>query len=427
MIGLSGLITPSLGEMVHVASEMKRQGFEVPLLIGGATTSLRHTAVKVAPAYPGPVLWCKDASKAAETVSELTDDKRRAALITRTRAEQTAMAADYEARRHKQPLAPIAEARARRVPVTWRQEELARPPRLGVEVLDVDLASLVPYIDWTPFFHTWEMKGTYPSILDSADRGPQARKLKHDADEMLARLVRERWVQAKAVAGLWRAVSDGDDIVVLTDDGQGEVTRFPMLRQQQRKNASGDDSTRPYVSLSDYVAPRDAGLVDHLGAFAVTTGLGVEQIVARFKSDHDEYNAILAQALTDRLAEACAEWLHERVRARWGYDEVGGTTPEQLIREQYRGIRPAPGYPACPDHSVKRAMFEVLQATEIGMDLTDSLAMTPAASVSGFYLAHPEATYFNVGRIGEDQLKDWAARQAIEADIARRLLAPALG
>jgi 5-methyltetrahydrofolate--homocysteine methyltransferase len=426
MIGLSGLITPSLGEMVHVAGEMKRQGFNVPLLIGGATTSLRHTAVKVAPAYPGPVLWCKDASKAAETVSELTDDKRRDALIARARAEQTAMAADYEARRHRQPLAPIAEARARRVPVTWRQEDLPRPARLGVEVVDVDLAALVPYIDWTPFFSTWEMKGTYPSILDSPDRGPQARKLKHDADEMLARLIRERSVQAKAVAGLWRAASEGDDIVVLTDDGQGEVARFPMLRQQQRKTASGDDSTRPYVSLADYVAPRETGLVDHIGAFAVTSGLGVEAIVARYKAEHDEYNAILAQAVTDRLAEACAEWLHERVRARWGYDEVGRLTPEQLIREQYRGIRPAPGYPACPDHTLKPALFDLLNVTAAtGITLTESLAMQPAAAVCGWYF-HPQVKYFAVGNVGRDQVLDYAQRRGMSVAEVERWLAPNL-
>jgi 5-methyltetrahydrofolate--homocysteine methyltransferase len=427
MIGLSGLITPSLGEMVHVAAEMKRQGFECPLLIGGATTSLRHTAVKIAPAYPGAVVWCKDASRAVETVGELVDETKRAAMAARTRAEQDAMRADYEARRHRQPLVAIAEARARRTPIEWRQEDLARPSRLGVERLDVELDALVPYIDWTPFFHTWEFKGTYPSILDAADRGPAARKLKQDADAMLARMAREGWVQIKAVSGLWRAVSDGDDVVVLDDDGKRELARFPMLRQQQKKSTTSDADPRPYVSLADFVAPREAGLVDHVGAFCVTSGLGADEHVQRFKAEQDEYSAILVQSLTDRLAEAAAEWLHERVRARWGYDEVGRLAPETLAKEPYRGLRPAPGYPACPDHTRKPTLFSLLDATAAtGVTLTESLAMTPPSSVCGWYFGHPAAKYFAVGNVGRDQVLDYAQRCGLSLAEAERWLAPNL-
>ncbi|MCO5172548.1 MAG: methionine synthase [Planctomycetes bacterium] len=423
MIGLSGLITPSLGEMVHVAAEMKREGFTCPLLIGGATTSLRHTAVKIAPAYPGPVVWCKDASRAVEAVSDLVDATRREALAARTRAEQEALRVDFEARRRKQPLVPLAEARARRLRLDWRQEDLPRPASLGAEALEVDLAALVPYVDWTPFFHAWELTGTYPAILDSPDRGPEARKLKADADALLERIVRERWLRARAVAGLWRAVSDGDDVVVLTDDGKGERARFPMLRQQQRRAA---DDGRPFLCLADLVAPREAGLVDHVGAFVVTAGLGAEEHARRFRGEQDEYQAIMVQALADRLAEACAEWLHERVRARWGYDEVGRVPPDRLIREEFRGLRPAPGYPACPDHTLKPALFDLLGGTAAtGVTLTESLAMAPAASVCGWYFAQP-VKYFAVGNIGKDQVLDYAQRRGMSVGEVERWLGPNL-
>ncbi len=423
MVGLSGLITPSLGEMAHVAGELQREGFTCPLLIGGATTSRRHTAIKIAPAYAGPVVWVKDASEAVGVVGELVEAGRREAFVGRTQAEQAALRDDHESRRRKQPLVSIAQARANRTPITWAQADLPRPTRLGVEVVRPDPAELVRYIDWTPFLHVWELRGTWPGVLEDPERGPRARELVADAERLLARGLAAGWFAPAGVFGLFRAVAEGDDVVVLTDDGRGERARFPMLRQQQAKGAPGAGGERPHVSLADYVAPREAGLVDHVGAFAVTTGRAHEAALAAFRADHDEYHAIMLQALCDRLAEAQAEWLHERVRALWGYDEPGSLPVADLLRERYRGIRPAPGYPACPDHRLKRPLFALLDVeAATGIALTDSLAMDPASSVSGLYFAHPEARYFAVGRVGRDQVEDYAHRLGVSVAEAERWL-----
>jgi len=423
VVGLSGLITPSLREMVTAAKEMQREGFEVPLLIGGATTSRRHTAVKIAPEYAPPVVHVKDASKAVDVIGALLEDKRRDAFVADNEAEQAATREDFEKKQTRLPLVPIAEARARPTKVVWRQEDLPTPARLGVEALEPDLKEVAGYIDWTPFFHTWELKGVYPGILDHPQKGPKARELKADADAVLAQLLETRALGARAVYGLFRAFADGDDVVVLSDDGASERVRLPMLRQQQQKRGE-----RPYQSLADFVAPRETGLVDHIGAFCVTTGHGVREVVARYEADHDQYNAIMVQALADRLAEALAEWLHERVRSAWGYDEVGRLPVTDLIKERYQGIRPAPGYPACPDHTLKPPLFELLGATDrTGVTLTESLAMAPASSVSGMYFAHPKAQYFAVGPVAKDQVEDFAARNGVPLKDAEDWLGPTLG
>ncbi|MGE0710368.1 MAG: methionine synthase [Planctomycetota bacterium] len=417
VVGLSGLITPSLHEMVHVAKEMRRGGFTCPLLIGGATTSRRHTAVKIAPEYDG-TLHVLDASRAVEVMGALMDPKGRAKLLAETLAEQAQARADFE-QGPRTPLHPLAEARARRLQLEWRPEDLARPAALGVQALAPSVAELVPYIDWTPFFATWELKGTWPKILDKPEVGPRARELKQDADALLARFAEEGVFQPRAVYGLFRAWSEGDDVVLAHPDGE---LRLPMLRQQTSR---GD---RPSLCLADYLAPRErAELQDHAGAFVVTAGPGSVAAAARLRADHDEYQAIMVQALADRLAEAAAEWLHERVRAAWGYEAAGTYAPQELIRERYRGIRPAPGYPACPDHLLKPRLFELLGAQQaVGVRLTESLAMDPPASVSGLYFAHPEARYFAVGKLGQDQLEDYAGRLGITLEEAERWLAPYL-
>ncbi len=420
MVGLSGLITPSLHEMVAVARELRREGFTLPLLIGGATTSKRHTAVKIAPEYD-TVVHVLDASRAVEVVGELLDPKRSPAMQQANREEQERARQAFAARDQSRPLVPIVEARARRQPIEWRAEDLARPERLGVVTLEPALAQLVPFIDWTPFFSAWELKGTYPSIFDKPELGPRARELFDDAQRLLDRIVKEGRLQARAVYGLFRAHAEGDDVVVLPEEG--EAVRFPMLRQQQGRS----DGKRPCVSLADYVAPKESGLADHVGAFVVTAGHGSAEAAARFRAEHDEYSAILVQALADRLAEACAEWLHEQVRAAWGYEQVGTHAKEDLIRERYRGIRPAPGYPACPDHGLKPRLFALLDATAAtGVELTEGLAMTPPASVSGLYFAHPEARYFAVGKVGKDQVEDYARRMGLGVEEAERALVTAL-
>jgi 5-methyltetrahydrofolate--homocysteine methyltransferase len=422
LIGLSGLITPSLHEMVHVAEEMEAQGFTTPLLIGGATTSAKHTAIKIAPVYGGGVVHVKDASKAVEVVGELVlDEERRQQLLKTTREEQDAARETFLRRQASANMASLAEARAGRAALAWQPEDLAQPRELGVFEVSVSAAELVPYIDWTPFFSTWELRGTYPSILDKPNVGPRARELKADADEMLERISVEGWLAPRGVYGFFRAHSEGDDVVVL--DGDQERARFPMLRQQIKTSGK-----RPYQCLADFVAPHDSGVADHLGAFAVTAGHGIEEHLARFRAEHDEYQAILLQALADRLAEAFAEHLHERVRSLWGYDEVGRQPVSDLIRERYRGIRPAPGYPACPDHNLKTTLFSLLDAEQrAGVSLTSHLAMQPASSVSGLYFAHPEARYFAVGSLGRDQVEDYAQRRGVPLKEAERWLQTNLG
>jgi len=431
IIGLSGLITPSLEEMQHVAAEMQRDEWfrarGTPLLIGGATTSRVHTAVKIAPHYGGPVIYVPDASRSVGVCTDLLSDTRAAAFLAELRADYEKVRA-LHAGRKQTPLVTLAEARANKHAIDWTAEAPAKPRFIGRRVLrNQDLGELARYIDWGPFFQTWDLAGAYPAILDDEVVGSEARKVLADGQRLLQRLIEGRWLQAHGVFALLPANTvDDDTIEVYTDETRSQVAlRWNPLRLQSERPVV-EGVKRPNRSLADFVAPRGVA-ADYIGLFAVTAGLGADTKAAEFEAAHDDYSAIMLKALADRLAEAFAERLHERVRKEfWGYAAGESLTNEQLIAEQYRGIRPAPGYPACPAHGVKRAMFDVLQAGEIGMGLTESLAMTPAASVSGFYLAHPEARYFNVGRIGEDQLVDWARREGVELDTARRALSPVL-
>jgi len=409
VVGLSGLITPSLDQMVDVAREMERRGMELPLLIGGATTSRQHTAVRIAPAYSQPVVHVLDASRVVGVVSDLLDPVRRERLDGENRAEQERLR-DLHAEKERKPLLPLARARENRLRVAF--DDLPVPEFTGRRLVEPDLATLREYIDWQFFFHAWELKGKFPAILEQ----PAARELFDDAERLLGRIVDERLLVARGVFGFWPASSDGDDIVVDHDNEDG-TTRFCLLRQQ---TDYGD--SRPNRSLADFLAPEG----DHLGAFAVTAGLGAEELAAGFAAEHDDYSAIMVKALADRLAEAFAEYLHEVARRAWY--ETGPKLPtEQLIAERFRGIRPAFGYPACPDHSEKPKLFELLGAEETGLALTETFAMTPAASVSGIYLAHPDARYFSVGRLARDQVEDYAARKGVSPAEAERWLRPNLG
>ncbi|HEV2321234.1 MAG TPA: vitamin B12 dependent-methionine synthase activation domain-containing protein, partial [Gammaproteobacteria bacterium] len=426
LIGLSGLITPSLDEMAHVAKEMQREHFTVPLLIGGATTSRAHTAVKIAPNYSGSVTYIKDASRAVGVAAGLLGDNR-AEVERAIREEYAKLRAEHLSRGQEERLLSLGQARANRVLLEWRGYTPPKPRDLGIEVLDAyPLEELRRYIDWTPFFHAWQLKGSYPKILDDPEKGETARKLLKDADAMLDRVIAERWLTARAVFGLFPANAvDGDDIAVYAQ-GDRELCRahFRFLRQQQKKPAG-----KPNRCLADFVASRDTGLADHLGAFAVTTGLGLEERVKAFEADHDDYNAILLKALADRLAEAFAERLHQRVRREfWGYAWDEALDNDALIREEYAGIRPAPGYPACPEHTEKGVLWGLLDVERrAGIRLTESYAMWPAAAVSGFYFSHPESKYFAVGRIDRDQVADYAARKGMDLPTAERWLAPNLG
>jgi 5-methyltetrahydrofolate--homocysteine methyltransferase len=418
-VGLSGLITPSLDEMVHVAAEMERTGLELPLLIGGATTSAAHTAVKIAPARRAPVVHVLDASRAVGVVGEMLDPARAAAFAAANAAKQEELRRARAARAAERELLPLAQARARAARLDFTPAAARPAPSfLGVRaVRGWPLEDLVPRVDWTPFFAAWEMKGSYPGILEDAAAGAQAHRLFDDARALLEQIVRERLLQAHAVLGFFPAVAEGDDLVLADPQDVARVlARLPMLRQQR----AGRDGAAN-LSLADFVAPRASGLTDHVGAFAVTAGHGAEELAARFRAEHDDYRAILVQALADRLAEALAERLHERVRKEfWGYAPGEALDNEALIREQYRGIRPAPGYPACPNHDLKDELFRLLDAgRQIGVQLTESWAMTPPASVAGFYFAHPEARYFGVGRLGEDQIADYAARRGVTPAEAR--------
>jgi 5-methyltetrahydrofolate--homocysteine methyltransferase len=434
IIGLSGLITPSLEEMQHVAGEMQRDEYfrarGTPLLIGGATCSRVHTAVKIAPHYEGPVVYVPDASRSVGVCSDLISDERAAKFVAELRADYDRVRAQHASRKLA-PLVTLAAARANKAVVDWARYTPPVPRFIGRRVFrNYDLAELAACIDWAPFFQTWDLAGKYPDILRDEVVGAEARRVHDDGRRMLQRLIEGRWLQASGVIALLPAATvDDDTIEVYSDESRSAVAlRWSPLRLQAERPVVGG-VRRPNRSLADFVAPR-SGPPDYIGLFAVTAGLGVEKKERQFTDAHDDYSAILLKSLADRLAEAFAERLHQRVRTEfWGYaaeEALVALDTAALIAEQYRGIRPAPGYPACPDHSVKRAMFGVLQAQEVGMALTDSMAMTPAASVSGFYLAQPEAVYFNVGRIGEDQLADWAARQGLPLAEARRLLAPAL-
>jgi 5-methyltetrahydrofolate--homocysteine methyltransferase len=416
LVGLSGLITPSLDEMVFVAKEMERRRFRLPLLIGGATTSKQHTAVKIAPEYSQSTVHVLDASRVIDVVSGLLSDLQRPEFEQANRELQEDLRAQYGARRSR-PLVPYADALANRLTRDWAREELPVPSFIGRRALRrVPLAELTPYIDWTFFFSAWELKGRFPAILDHPRYGKPARELYANARTLLDRLVRERLVTANGVYGFWPAASEDDDIIVYADHTRrSELTRFHMLRQQE---ATPDG--RPSLSLADFTAPRASGKADYLGAFAVTAGLGADDLVRQFERAHDDYNAILVKALADRLAEAFAAWLHAKSRVDWGID--GGATPDEIIAETHRGIRPGFGYPACPDHIEKFKLFDLLDAPALGIHLTEHAAMTPPASVSGLYFAHPAARYFSVGRIGEDQVASYARRKGVSVREVERWL-----
>ena len=428
-IGLSGLITPSLDEMVRVAQEMERRGLHLPLLIGGATTSKQHTAVKIAPRYSGPVVHVLDASRAVGVVSTLLDDQRQAPFVEATRADQERLRAVH-ATSVSRPLVPWVDARKRAAALPFDDETVAKPAFFGRRVLDdVDLREVAALIDWTFFFHAWELPGKYPQILEHPEKGPAARELFQNAQVLLERILADRLLGARCVYGFWPANRDGEDIVLWEDEQhRRERARFPMLRQQRAPaGESPTAAAKPLLSLADFVAPVDSGVLDSVGAFAVTTGIGAEELAAGFEQKLDDYQAILVKALADRLAEACAEWLHRRVRREWGYGRDEQLRLEDLIAERYRGIRPAFGYPACPDHTEKRRLFELLEAPGIGISLSENCAMLPAASVSGMYFAHPAARYFTVGRVGRDQVEDYAARKGMVIEEVERWLAPNLG
>jgi 5-methyltetrahydrofolate--homocysteine methyltransferase len=421
LIGLSGLITPSLDEMVHVAREMQRLDFHLPLLIGGATTSRAHTAVKIAPSYKEPVVHVLDASRAVPVTTSLLSKEGKAPFVAQHEAE-------YERLRkmHAMPaqkLLPLTTARDKRTPIEWRAEDIAQPAHTGVRVIeDMSLATLREYIDWTPFFHTWEMKGIYPRIFDHEKYGEQARVLFADAQVLLDKIVTEKLIRARGVYGFFPANGVGDDVELYGDAARSSVIeKLCFLRQQK------SDEGQPCRSLGDFIAPKATGLQDHIGAFAVTTGLGLKELCEKYKTAHDDYNAIMAEALADRLAEAFAEYLHQRARIEWGYGADEGLSPSELIEEKYRGIRPAAGYPACPDHTEKRTLWRLLDVEKnTGMLLTESCAMWPGASVSGLYFGHPQSRYFSLGKIDRDQVDDYHTRKGMSIAEVERWLGPNL-
>ena len=418
LIGLSGLITPSLDEMVHVAREMERQGFKLPLLIGGATTSRRHTAVKIAPHYSEPVVHVLDASRAVPVTTSLLSDDGKSAFVAQHRADYDALRKAYSAPRLQ--VVSLEAARAKRTPIQWRLEDLPVPEFTGVRVLkNFPLGTLRDFIDWTPFFHTWGLKGAYPRILEHVEQGAQARQIYAEANALLDRIIEKNLITAQGVYGLFPASAVGDDVELYADTTRKSVLeRFHFLRQQSDREGS-----EPCRSLADFIAPRDTGLPDHIGAFAVTAGIGLKELCDQFRAEHDDYNAIMAEALADRLAEAFAECLHKRVREEWGYGRDEGLSNTDLIQEKYRGIRPAAGYPACPDHTDKGPLWHLLDVeANTGMRITESFAMWPGSSVSGLYFAHPQSRYFSLGKIDRDQVADYAQRKAMSVpDIERWL------
>ena len=418
LIGLSGLITPSLDEMVHVAREMERQGFKLPLLIGGATTSRAHTAVKIAPHYSEPVVHIVDASRAVPVTTSLLSDEGKSGFIAQHRADYEAVRKAYAAPR--QTVVSLEVARSRRTPIEWRGEDIPSPSFTGVRVLDnFPLATLRQFIDWTPFFHTWGLKGVYPRILDHEERGAQARQIFKEGNSLLDVILEKKLITARGVYGLFPANAVGDDVELYADNKREKViARFHFLRQQSNKEGS-----EPCRSLADFIAPRETGLPDHIGAFAVTSGIGLHELCESYRAKHDDYNAIMAEALADRLAEAFAECLHKRVREEWGYGCAENLSNEDLIQEKYRGIRPAAGYPACPDHAEKGPLWHLLDVRgNTGMQITESFAMWPGSSVSGLYFAHPAARYFSLGKIDRDQVADYAERKGMDVGEVERWL-----
>ncbi len=424
IIGLSGLITPSLDEMVHVAKEMEHAGFALPLLIGGATTSKMHTAVKIEPQYTPPTVHVLDASRAVGVVQALLDPKQREAYHNKTREEYAKLREQHAGRRQKTPLLSLEESRARRFAPDWATQTIDRPEFLGVRMLrDYPLEEIIEYIDWSPFFHTWELRGRFPAILEDPRWGDKAKELYDDARQLLEVIVIEKTLHAHGVYGFFPANSDGDDVELYTDESRSELlTTLHFLRQQEAKDAG-----LPQYCLADFVAPKNTGRKDYIGAFAVTAGDGVDELVAKYEADHDDYNAIMVKALADRCAEAFAELLHKKARIAWGYGKDEALENEDLIHERYRGIRPAPGYPACPDHTEKRTLFDIINVEEnTGINLTENFAMWPAASVSGFYFGHPESKYFGVGKIGRDQVEDYQSRKGMLLSEIERWLSPIL-
>jgi 5-methyltetrahydrofolate--homocysteine methyltransferase len=425
IIGLSGLITPSLDEMVNFAAEMERQGFDIPLLIGGATTSRAHTAVKVAPRRSGPVIWVKDASRSVPVAAALLSDEQRPALLAATEEDYAGLR-ERHAAKHDRPLLTLTKARQNRTPIEWEGYVPPVPQRPGITVFsDYDLAELREYIDWQPFFNTWEMKGKFPDILNSPATGEAARRLYDDAQDMLDRIIKERWLKANGVIGFFPANAVGDDIELYADDDRAEVRATLHNLRQQGEHRDGV----PNRSLGDFVAPKDTGIPDFVGGFAVTAGLGSQEKIAEFKAALDDYSAILLESLADRLAEAFAERMHERVRKEfWGYAADEDLDNDALIRERYVGIRPAPGYPACPEHTEKRTLWDLLDVqASTGIELTESMAMWPGAAVSGWYFSHPQSQYFVVGRLGQDQVADYARRKGWTLKEAERWLSSNLG
>ena len=422
LIGLSGLITPSLDEMVHVAKEMERQGFTMPLLIGGATTSRAHTAVKIAPHYRQPVVHVLDASRAVPVTSSLLSDEAKPEFVVQHRAEYEALRKAHSATQSK--VVDLATARRRRTAIEWRAEDVPVPEFTGVRVLEgFPLATLREFIDWSPFFHAWGLKGIYPRILEHAEHGAQARQVFKEGNALLNRIIGEGLLTARGVYGMFPASAVGDDVELYADETRSEaIGRFHFLRQQSER-----EGKEPCRSLADFIAPKETGLADHIGAFAVTTGIGMKDLCDRFRAENDDYNAIMVEALADRLAEAFAECLHKRVREEWGYGREEALSTEDLIREKYRGIRPAAGYPACPDHTEKETLWRLLGVQrQTGMLLTESFAMWPGSSVSGLYFAHPQARYFSLGKIDRDQVADYAARKGMSLKETERWLGPNL-
>ena len=424
VIGLSGLITPSLDEMVHNAREMERLGMTTPLLIGGATTSRAHTAVKIAQHYSQPVIHVLDASRSVGVVSALLNPDQKAGFVKKTRDDYDKLRTEYEGRAAAKKMLPIAEARKRRTQIDWATTVIDTPGFLGRRIIENQpLDELVPLIDWSPFFHTWELRGRFPGIFDDPYVGKQARELYEDAQKLLQDIVNGKLLRARAVYGFYPANSVGDDIELYTDETRSEtLTTFHMLRQQVEKSAGQFNH-----ALSDYIAPKDSGRADYLGGFAVTTGHGTDELAAQFMREHDDYNKIMTQALSDRLAEAFAEFLHRRARVDWGFGREENLSNEDLIRERYRGIRPAPGYPACPDHTEKPTLFRLMDVENAtGIYLTESCAMHPASSVSGLYFGHPESKYFAVGKLDRDQIVDYQRRKEMPLEEVERWLSPYL-
>jgi 5-methyltetrahydrofolate--homocysteine methyltransferase len=432
VIGLSGLITPSLDEMVHVAQEMEREGFTLPLLIGGATTSRAHTAVKIAQHYRSSTVHVLDASRAVGVVSNLLNDETKEGFDKQTRAEYQRLREEHASKSREKKLISLADARANRTPIDWGGYTPPTPEFVGTRIYSSDTATtsdrddkhislddLIPYIDWSPFFHTWELRGRYPAIFDDPTVGNQARELFDDAQELLGRIRAEKLLAARGIFAFWPAKAIGDDVEVYEDDTRSaRLAAFHFLRQQMKKPADQFNHC-----LADYIAPGP----DYLGGFAVTAGIGADELAAKFAADHDDYNAILTKALADRLAEAFAEFLHREARIAWGFGGDEKLSQEELIREKYRGIRPAAGYPASPDHTEKETLFRLLDATNAtGISLTESFAMHPGASVSGLYFSHPDSKYFGVGKIGDDQVRDYAERKQVSREFVQKWLAPNL-